>query len=106
MLQDIEKHREIAMEYVKYFESTTLASQTLDAPKGTRLERVEVLCCMLDNMQSRSCSHTLLVQSCAETIANSGALLLCAEAPVVMPKRMCPFWFCCCICCWRWSLHF
>lgn len=62
VLQDIEKHREIAMEYVKYFESTTLPSQTLDAPKGTRHERVEVHCPMLDKMQPGSV-HILLVQS-------------------------------------------
>lgn len=66
VLQDIEKHREIAMEYVKYFESTTLPSQTLDAPKGTRLERVEVLCRMLDNMQSGSCSHTVCPVLCGK----------------------------------------
>lgn len=44
MLQDIEKHREVALEYLKYFDSTLLPSETLDIPKGTRIERVEVYC--------------------------------------------------------------
>lgn len=52
MLQDVEKHREVAVEYLKYFEDTLLPSKTSDAPKGTRLERVEVLHCIMYN----SCS--------------------------------------------------
>ena len=43
MLQDLEKHRETASEYLKYFESTVLPSKTTDAPRGTRVQRVEVL---------------------------------------------------------------
>ena len=51
MLQDVEKHREVALEYLKYFENTLLPSKTSDAPKGARLERVEVCCCShLNNM--------------------------------------------------------
>lgn len=74
VLQDIEKHREIAMEYVKYFESTMLPSQTSDAPKGTRLERVEVLCGMLHHMQPRSLSHTVCPILCKQ-FCTSGAFL-------------------------------
>ena len=43
VLQDLEKHRETASEYLKYFESTVLPSKTTDAPRGTRVQRVEVL---------------------------------------------------------------
>ncbi|KAL3131514.1 hypothetical protein ABBQ38_007819 [Trebouxia sp. C0009 RCD-2024] len=41
--QDLQKHRETALEYLKYFESTVLPSKTTDAPRGTRIQRVEEL---------------------------------------------------------------
>lgn len=41
--QDVEKHRETALEYLKYFESTVLPSEATEAPRGTRIQRVEEL---------------------------------------------------------------
>ena len=63
VLQDLEKHRDVALEYITYFESTLLPSKTSDAPRGTRLERIEVIYCILYHIPSKSSSHTV-VQSC------------------------------------------
>lgn len=65
MLQDVEMHREVALEYVKYFENTLLPSKTSDAPKGTRLERVEV-CCRIhfNNTAFSAVWHVCIKSSC------------------------------------------
>ena len=42
LLQDLEKHRDVAVTYVKYIEDSVLPLQDLSAPEGTRKERVEV----------------------------------------------------------------
>jgi len=42
LLQDLEKHRDVAVTYVKYFEDSVLPLRDLSAPKGTRVQRVEV----------------------------------------------------------------
>ncbi len=38
----MEKHRDVAVTYVKYIEDSVLPLQDLSAPEGTRKERVEV----------------------------------------------------------------
>lgn len=92
VLQDLEKHRDVALEYITYFESTLLPSKTPDAPRGTRLARIEVIYCILYHIPSESSSHTI-VQSCCTVfcwlcMTNRDALLLCANGPTMLPKRM------------------
>ena len=50
--QDLEKHRDVAVTYVKYIEDAVLPLQDLSAPEGTRVQRVEVryqlnYCCQM-----------------------------------------------------------
>lgn len=42
LLQDLEKHRDVAVTYVKYIEDSVLPLQEMSAPEGTRVQRVEV----------------------------------------------------------------
>lgn len=42
VLQDIEDHREAALQYLKYFETAVLPSKEANTPKGTRVQRAEV----------------------------------------------------------------
>ncbi|KAL0046206.1 hypothetical protein WJX82_005562 [Trebouxia sp. C0006] len=51
--QDLEKHRDVAVTYVKYIEDSVLPLQDLSAPEGTRKERVEEL----DGYRSGSLVH-------------------------------------------------
>ncbi|KAL0019037.1 hypothetical protein WJX77_006844 [Trebouxia sp. C0004] len=51
--QDLEKHRDVAVTYVKYFEDSVLPLRDLSAPEGTRVQRVEEL----DGYRSGSLVH-------------------------------------------------
>ncbi|DBA84583.1 TPA: hypothetical protein ACH3X2_006162 [Trebouxia sp. C0005] len=51
--QDLEKHRDVAVTYVKYIEDSVLPLQEMSAPEGTRVQRVEEL----DGYRSGSLVH-------------------------------------------------
>jgi hypothetical protein len=75
LLQDLEKHRDVAVTYVKYFEDSVLPLRDLSAPKGTRVQRVEV--------------RYYLNYSCHSNAQHSGPL-----TPRVLLRHSCLYQYC------------
>lgn len=57
-LQDLEKHRQVALKYLQHFERIVLPLKDLPAPNGTRIQRVQVRLSLTPLLKLVSCLPT------------------------------------------------